>query len=106
MGRRTKGKGWQLYTARGAGSPASRRSQSAAPESQTIKVKEENRGKGKRVTVARGFQLTEADLKTLGKSLKAGCGAGGKADGEAIEIQGSQTEKLKELLAAEGYKIA
>ena len=82
---------------------------SLPPAQQTIRVRRETGGrKGKTVTVAFGFTLTEADLTALAKTLKNLCGAGGttKTDGDTqvIEIQGDHRDKVVEKLKALGYK--
>ncbi len=67
-----------------------------------VGIERKNRG-GKTVTVVKGFVGTEADLKGLGRTLKAKCGVGGTVkDGEII-IQGEWKERITELLRAEGY---
>ena len=91
-----------------AGASAPR--QSLPPARQDIRVRRETKGrKGKTVTVATGFALTEVDLNDLAKTLKSMCGAGGTTktenDGQAIEIQGDHREKVAEKLQALGYKV-
>ena len=61
------------------------------------------------VTVAAGFTLAEADLEELARILKTACGAGGttksEAEGQVIEVQGDQRDKLAEKLKSLGYKV-
>jgi len=79
---------------------------SLPPGEQTIRVRLERKGRGgKTVTVAAGFRLTPAALKSLAKTLKQDCGAGGTARGEIIEIQGDQRERVMAKLAALGYRV-
>lgn len=90
--------------------PSTGRSQSLPPAQQNIKLSRDKKGrKGKVVTVAAGFGLTEADLTGLAKTLKTLCGAGGttKIDGDSqvIEIQGDHRDKIAEKLQALGYKV-
>jgi translation initiation factor 1 len=93
--------------------PAAGRSgprRSAPPAQQDIRVRRDRKGrKGKVVTVATGFSLTDADLKELAKELKNLCGAGGttKTDGDSqvIEVQGDQRDKVAEKLKLLGYKV-
>lgn len=111
MAKKTRGQGWELISASRTGQPY-KRPNSESPSSQRIKIREEKRNKGKVVTVASGFKLTESDLKALAKKLKASCGSGGKSnpgqsinDTDSIEVQGRHTDKVKELLAAQGYQL-
>ena len=89
---------------------ASGRSLSLPPVQQNIKLSRDKKGrKGKVVTVAAGFALTEADLTVLAKTLKVLCGAGGTAkidgDSQLIEIQGDHRDKIAEKLQTLGYKV-
>ena len=60
---------------------------------------------GKTVTLITGFVGTNDDLQALGKTLKNRCGVGGSAkDGEII-IQGDHLERVRQLLAADGYTV-
>ena len=76
------------------------------PDRQRLRVSldRHHRG-GKVVTLITGFVGTDDDLQTLGRMLKGRCGVGGSAkDGEII-IQGDQQDKVRQALAAAGYRI-
>ncbi len=79
---------------------------SLPPKQQTIRVMiDRKRRRGKAVTVCGGFQLSPADLKKLGKTLKQTCGTGGTVKAGEIEIQGNQRDKVMQKLADLGYKV-
>ncbi len=83
---------------------------SLPPAQQTIKIMRDRKGrKGKVVTVASGFVLTEPALKALAKTLKTLCGSGGTTKNEEnkqiIEVQGDHRDKVAEKLKALGYKV-
>jgi translation initiation factor 1 len=83
---------------------------SSPPAQQNIKIMRDKKGrKGKVVTVASGFVLTEADLKDLARSLKNLCGAGGTVkqedDTQIIEVQGDHRDRVADALQAIGYKV-
>lgn len=71
---------------------------------QKLRVSMEKKGRGgKTVTLIKGFEGSEEDLKELGKLLKTKCGVGGTAkDGEII-IQGDFKQRIIDLLKSEGY---
>ena len=86
------------------------RRSSLPPAQQTIKLMRDQKArKGKVVTVASGFALTETDLEALAKTLKTLCGAGGtvkqEVEGQVIEVQGDHRERIAEKLQSLGYKV-
>jgi len=112
MAKKTRGKGWELIPA-SRNSQFAKRSSSESPDSQRIKIRQEKRNRGKVVTVASGFKLTESDLKALAKKLKASCGSGGTShpgqnanETGSVEVQGQHTDKVKELLKGMGYQVS
>jgi translation initiation factor 1 len=80
-------------------------SETLPPEHQNLKIKRERKGRGgKEVSIVSGFSGTEADLKSLAKIIKQGCGVGGSVKDREIIIQGEQRNKILEILTREGYK--
>src|SRR4051812_39490693 len=69
-----------------------------SPERQTARLSTEKRKKGKLVTLVRGLAANENDFPALMTHLKNTCGAGGTIDGDCIEIQGDQIERVKKAL--------
>ena len=71
-----------------------------------IRLSRETKGrKGKGVTLIKGIQGDEAELKALGKRLKQICGTGGTVKNGTIEIQGDVREKIKAELENKGHKV-
>ncbi|MDZ4823354.1 MAG: translation initiation factor [Flavobacteriales bacterium] len=81
------------------------KSSSDVPSLQDLRVwLEKNHRGGKTATVIKGFDGSDANLNSLGKTLKQKCGTGGTVkDGEII-IQGDHREKIVALLLQLGYK--
>ena len=85
--------------------PQTAKSNVVAPDRQTARMSIEKRKKGKLVTVVRGLAAADNDLPALLTQLKNACGAGGAIDGDLIELQGDQIERLKKSLSQLGYKV-
>lgn len=79
----------------------------AAPRADSVvRIGRETKGrKGKGVTVITGIPGAEAELKELGRLLKAKCGAGGTVRNGVIEIQGDHRQVLLEELSNRGWKV-
>ncbi len=76
-----------------------------APEKQTARLSVEKRKKGKLVTVIRGLPADGNDLPSLLTRLKDTCGAGGSLQGDELEIQGNQLERVRAALTQIGYRV-
>ncbi len=63
---------------------------------------------GKTVIVIDDFatHLPASVIEVVAKKLRAACGCGGTVKDRRIEIQGDQVEKVRELLASEGFEVA
>jgi translation initiation factor 1 len=72
---------------------------------QIVRVQPTRGGKGgKTVTVIRGLQLGNAEIKALLKKLKNRIGSGGTVKEGEIELQGDQVDLVLELLTQEGFR--
>jgi translation initiation factor 1 len=74
-----------------------------ANNQQNLQVCIDKHRAGKIAIIIKGFVGTAADLKALGKILKAKCGVGGSAKNGEIIIQGDLRDKVMDILAKEGY---
>lgn len=75
------------------------------PEEQAAVVRTEKRKRGKLVTLVTGLKPNECDLAELLTTLKNHCGAGGTVKDDQLEIQGDQSNRVREKLAAIGFKV-
>lgn len=76
------------------------------PNKKFLEAHFSNKGRGgKTVTVIKGFEGSDDDLKTLGKLLKTKCGVGGAVKEGEIIIQGNYRDKIIEILKKEKYNV-
>ena len=80
-------------------------SEEAVPEKVTVRLRVEDRGSGKHVTVLDGLPRNGPYLAELCRSLKKSCGTGGAAAEDSIELQGDQRERLREILPKKGLQV-
>ena len=77
-----------------------------APNQQRLEAHFSNKGRGgKTVTVVKGFEGSDDDLKDLAKILKKKCGVGGAVKDGDIIIQGNYRDKVMEILKKDGYNV-
>ncbi|ENM5785393.1 MULTISPECIES: stress response translation initiation inhibitor YciH [Vibrio] len=71
-----------------------------------VRLLRETKGrKGKGVTIIKGLDVDDAELKLLAAEFKKKCGCGGAVRDGDIEIQGDVREQLKTLIEAKGFKV-
>jgi translation initiation factor 1 len=75
------------------------------PAKITAKLRVENAGPGKKITVIDGLPDNIEFLQSLAKELKRSCGTGGKTGEGSVELQGDQRERLHDLLSRKGWAV-
>ncbi|HDN68094.1 MAG TPA: stress response translation initiation inhibitor YciH, partial [Methanomicrobia archaeon] len=76
-----------------------------AKEQQVVKVLTTRRRFGKIITVVKGINEKEVDLKGLSKELKARCACGGTVKKGCVELQGDQKKFVEGTLREMGYTL-
>jgi translation initiation factor 1 len=102
-GRVCPGCGWPSEDCRCAASLSA--GAESVPDRVNAKLRLEKRASGKHVTVIDGLPDNRAYLDELCRALKKACGTGGTAGGGAIELQGDQRDRLRDLLSAKGIVV-
>jgi translation initiation factor 1 len=79
----------------------------AAPGRVVLRRETAHRG-GKTVIIVDDFapSISMASIEELGRQLRNACGCGGTTRGRAIELQGNQPGKIRELLEEQGFRVA
>lgn len=72
--------------------------------SQVRIYKEKKKRGGKAVSIIKGIEADKEFLEKLTKEIKVKMGVGGHLDDEEIVIQGTNRDKIKEMLISKGFK--
>lgn len=70
-----------------------------------LSVRMERRRYDKPVTIVSGFSGSGVDVDELASSLRKRLGTGGTVKDDRIELQGDHRDRVRELLAADGYTV-
>ena len=73
------------------------------PPRAVVRLERSGRG-GKEVTLVEHLDLSPAAKAEWLKALKAALGCGGKLEGDALQLQGDQRERLRTLLTQRGVR--
>ncbi|HKA35987.1 MAG TPA: stress response translation initiation inhibitor YciH [Thermoanaerobaculia bacterium] len=79
--------------------------QEPVPSRIVAKLRVENAGSGKKVTVIDGLPKNTEFLASLARELKKSCGTGGKPGDGSVELQGDQRERLYDFLSRKGWTV-
>ncbi len=74
-----------------------------AKEEQRVQVLTVKRKFGKLITVVKGINAKDIDLKDVAKTLKSKLACGGTIKNDTIELQGDHKQKVKEELIKMGF---
>jgi translation initiation factor 1 len=78
----------------------------SVPSRIVARLRLETKGRGgKAVSVVDGLPRNDAFLKELCQQLKRACGTGGTTSDTAIELQGDQRERLRDVLGKKGFIV-
>jgi len=102
-GRLCPGCGWPAYDCRCSNRISAGRE--PVPAVVTAKLRLEKRASGKSVTVVDGLPDNSEYVESLARAWKKACGTGGSIVAGTVELQGDQRERLRELLAAKGFRV-
>jgi translation initiation factor 1 len=85
---------------------SSRNRTESVPSKVVVRLRLETKGRGgKAVSVVDGFPRNDAFLRELCQELKRACGSGGTVSDTAIELQGDQRERLRDVLSKKGFTV-
>ena len=74
-----------------------------AKESQRIKVSMIKKRYGKQMTIIKGIDARQIDIRDLIKKLKSSLACGGTYKNDEVELQGDHRQRARELLIKEGF---
>ena len=78
----------------------------AVPKRVVARLRLEKKGRGgKTVTVVYDLPNNAAFLKELSLELKRACGTGGAVADHAVELQGDQRERVRDVLRTKGFVV-
>jgi|SRR5262245_10962303 len=78
----------------------------SVPTRVVAKMRVEKKGRGgKTVTVVYDLPNNAEFLKELSQELKRACGSGGTVAEGAVELQGDQRERVRDVLIKKGYVV-
>jgi translation initiation factor 1 len=69
-----------------------------------LRIERAGRG-GKTVTVVYDLPRNVTFLEELGRELKRACGVGGTVLDDAVELQGDQRDRIRDLLLKKGFGV-
>ena len=90
--------------AEGAYTPKPEKNKETAPQHLEAHFSNKGRG-GKTVTVIKGFDGDDAQLKALAKQIKQHCNVGGSIKKGEIIIQGNVRDKVMNFLRTQGHQV-
>lgn len=76
-----------------------------AKAAQPVTIEIEERRYGKEVTIVKGLDAHEIDLKRLASELKSSLACGGTIHEDAIELQGNYRDRVDAVLAENGLDV-
>jgi translation initiation factor 1 len=76
-----------------------------AKSAQPVTIEIEERRYGKEVTIVKGLDNRDIDLKRLASELKSSLACGGTTHEDAIELQGNHRDRIDAVLAENGLEV-
>ena len=76
-----------------------------AKSAQPVTIDIDERRYGKEVTIVRGLDAREVNLKGLASELKSALACGGTTHEDSIELQGNHLDRIETVLAENGFEV-